>query len=317
MPATTPRSFARPIPASQARSRAQQIVDTNRDRIEDGVIGGGKQELVRILVHAQKQIEARFAREIARRGDETWTAADLQASLVQVRIALAQIEPKLTDLLAKNAELAKELGAKSVVDLLRYFEQETGGGLRPLSIRPALALTHPMLGRYATSVDRYGRAMIGMIARELQAGVVRGATFEEMTDMLVGKRGPRGIVSMAAKEIRAGEVVRTRTAMIEEGLFVRHRGWAERIVRTEGMRAYAEGAQEELVEQRAKNFPDLKRKLIETFDKRTGWDSYKAHGQVRGLNEPFVDGAGRVYLLPPGRPNDRAVVIPYREAWDE
>ena len=319
--AVVPKSLLKPIPASQARSRAQEILDRNREHVERAIINGGRRELVRILVRAQKDLEERL-RAMGRDGNARWTAHDVEATLVQVRVALAQIAPRFRHLLEENARRAAEVGAKNTAELLTYFERRAGGlveggVLRPLSIRQAVALRHTLLMEYATSVDRYGRHMIGVIRRELQAGLVRGATFEEMTTLLVGKRGPRGIVSMAAKEMNDGKVVRTREETIREGLFVRWRGWAERIIRTEGMRAYATGAQEEMVAQQHAHFPDLKRKLIETFDRRTGWDSYKAHGEVRGMNEPFVDGAGRVYLLPPGRPNDRACVVPYRDAWAE
>ena len=322
MPALViPTSLTRPVPASQARSQAQAIIDTNRERVE-ALNDSARRELTRVLVRAQAQIAEQLGAEVARRGDGTWTAQDAESTLVLVQQALGGIAPRFRGLLADNADRCRARGVKDTAGLLSHFERRAGGGqveggvIRPLAIREALALRHPLLERHATSVDRYGAHMIGVIRRELQAGIIRGATFGEMTDRLVGKRGPRGVVSMAARVSASGQVVRTSEERIGEGLFVRYRGWAERIVRTEGMYAYATGVDEEIVAQRAR-FPDLQRKLIETFDRRTAQDSYAAHGQVRAPGEFFRDGKGREYERPPGRPNDRAVLIPWREAWAE
>lgn len=65
--------------------------------------------------------------------------------------------------------------------------------------------------------------------------------------------------------------------------------------------------------QSSKDASDLKKSAIATFDARTSYDSYPVHGQVRELDEMFEDGAGRRYLHPPGRPNDREKEIPWLE----
>lgn len=315
--AIVPKSLEQPVAASQARSRAQDIIDTNRERVES-LTASAQRQLAGILVRAQAQIAAQMN---ARAPGAPWTAADLEASMLLVRLALGSASPRFRDLLAQLGADASNVGAKNVAALLTHLERKAGGGkveggvIRPLAIREALALQSPLLHRYATSVDRYGAHMIGVIRRDLQAGIVRGATFEEMTSLLVGKRGPRGMVSLAARQRADGTVERLREERIQEGLFVRYRGWANRIVRTEGMYAMNTGADEEVLAQRQR-FPDLKRKLIETFDRRTARDSYEAHGQVRAPGELFHDGKGRHYERPPGRPNDRAVLIPWREAWE-
>jgi hypothetical protein len=36
---------------------------------------------------------------------------------------------------------------------------------------------------------------------------------------------------------------------------------------------------------------------------------------VRPLDGEFEDGAGRRYQFPPGRPNDRGYVVPWRAEW--
>ncbi len=319
--AVVPKSFQVPVPASQARSRAQEILDGNRSKVE-GYNAEAQRELARILVRAQQQLEARLAGALRTRGEDAWTHQDIEAQLVMVRQALAGIAPEFRGLLARNAARAGTIGAKNTAELVAHFEARAGRGLvrggvlRPLSPGPAMQLQKTtLLERHATSVDRYGVHMIGVIRRELQAGLVRGATFEEMTRLLVGTRGPRGIVSMLARENPDGSVTRIRTERIYSGLFVKHRAWAERIVVTEGLFAMNGAAFEEIAEQKAHRFPDAKKRAIAHFDKRTAQDSYPMHGQTREVWEPFTDGMGRQGLYPPLRPRDRETVILWRDTW--
>lgn len=72
-----------------------------------------------------------------------------------------------------------------------------------------------------------------------------------------------------------------------------------------------------------KQIPKLQRKLIETFDDRTGDDSKILHGQIRDMGDPFVyvPPFGKKgyppFMMPPGRPLDRSVVIPWAPHWEE
>lgn len=59
---------------------------------------------------------------------------------------------------------------------------------------------------------------------------------------------------------------------------------------------------------------DVVKVLSETFDERTGADSFAVHGQIRRNEEPFDSWYGQM-MHPPARPNDRAVVTPHRKSW--
>lgn len=92
--------------------------------------------------------------------------------------------------------------------------------------------------------------------------------------------------------------------------------------------AYAHGAtKQEALTETAKEFEDsgdpIMKKLIETFDDRTGDDSFVVHGQTVLVGQPFEykrkRGGGWVlvrFMHPPNRPNDRSVIIPWRKSWD-
>lgn len=287
---TTPASFKAPVAASQARSKAQDIVDANRSKAEKLFNGKqAKKNLIQLLARADRELSAQLD-EMKRRGPgyRPWTQADTEATLAIVREQLGVMAPGFKALLNANAERARELGARGTVQLLEHFEQTMPGTIRPLSIEGASQLlSGTVLSRHASSVARYGAITIASIQHELAVGALINRTFDEM----------------------AGRLQR------EQPLLSR-RYFAERIVRTECMNAYNAGHLDEINAQRAGSFPDLEKKLIETFDKRTGQDSFKAHGQIRKPNEMFVDGNGRQYLHPPGRPNDRGVVVPWRREWD-
>lgn len=285
-----PQSLSQPVPASQTRSKIQEQIDASRERVER-LSARGKRQLVRQLVALEAELRGRLVeQQRAGRGD-SWTAADTEATLVQVRELLGRQGEAFRAMLDANAATARRLGVENTVGVLQHFEGKTAGPIRPLSLDVALAAGSPLLARHEASVARWGQRTVGRIAEVIQRGILVGDTFSEMADRLTGKRGAPGALVQSA-------------------------GDAARIIRTESMHAYAQGSQEEIVAQKSRRWPDLLRRLIETFDARTAADSRVAHGEVRDVNEPFTDGK-HTYLTPPGRPNDRAIIIPWRRAWDE
>lgn len=284
-PASVPQSFERPTPASRAKAKAQVLLDDVRTKALRNAQNAG---LLPLLRRAEATLKARQL-AMAVHGGEPMTPTIADALLGQVREAMIALQPGMVDMLGRLAETNAKLGARSTVEMLALFEGSPKGALRPIAVLEAVAAGSTVLERHASSVARYGQHVIGRFRDVMQEGILLGDTFDEMTRR-IQKTG--------------GAVLPTR-------------GWAERIVRTEGMAALNAGAHLEMVEQHATAFPDLEKKLIETFDARTAEDSYPAHGQVRPLNGFFRDGKGREYLYPPGRPNDRGVTIPWRRAWLE
>jgi hypothetical protein len=284
-----PRSLTEPVPASQARSQIQELLDSNRARVER-LSRAGQRALVQQLAALEAELRERLEKLQRSGRGESWTAADTEATLVQVRELLGRQGAAFRALLRENAATARRLGVRNTVAVLQHFEGKTGAPIRPLALEASTAAQQPLLARHEDSVARYGLRAVGRISQAIQRGLLAGDSFSEMQERLVGKRGGHGVLVECA-------------------------GDASRIVRTEAMHAYNAGAHEEALAQRAERFPDLQKKLIETFDARTGADSRAAHGEVRALEAMFVDGKGRHYMHPPGRPNDRGVEIPWRAAW--
>lgn len=58
------------------------------------------------------------------------------------------------------------------------------------------------------------------------------------------------------------------------------------------------------------------KRLVATFDRRTGKDSILLHGQTKEVREPFYDPVrSRYYMAPPNRPNDREIIVGWRRRW--
>lgn len=277
-----------------------------------------------LLGEADRRLARKLQAEGRRFGalDARFTGAQALAYSAQIRLALDRVQARILGLTEQRAGFVLEHATSSTARLLAGLERRfTGVAITPrIAEADAIAgitrqTTALMLPRYATSVDRYGSAMIGEFQRRIAVGLVGGMTQEEMIEELTGHGGPAGEVSLRARVV-GGQVVRTQTEQIPEGLFRRYRSWAERIVRTETAAAYNEAKLRSLGAMQA-DMPDVRKKIVAIFDNRTAEDSVAVHGQVRKLDESFRDGAGRVYLRPPARPNDRETLIPWRESWPE
>ena len=99
----------------------------------------------------------------------------------------------------------------------------------------------------------------------------------------------------------------------------------EQITRTELHGVYARGklsGMQELWNEGEGTIPDLKKTLFHPMDKRTGKDSIwlNKNNLIVPVDEPFRykwNGVERVYMAPPDRPNDRSILIPYRDSWQK
>jgi len=276
-------------------------------------------ELLRVLRDADRDMERRLNWWVRHHGggaERRFSEASLVAYRAQITEVIGFVERRLLGMTGDQALAAAATSLRRTSSLINNLEEAFTGIASPLRLDEALItrLEPSLLARSATSVDRYGTSMITRMQEELAKGFASNMTQGQMVDRLINMGGPRGAVSMRAVEVSPSMVVRVSQEMIPEGLFVRYRGWAWRVVRTEVAEAQNAASQLQATEA-AKVFPDMKRKILAVMDKRTAADSLGVHGQVRGLRELFTDGAGRQYLRPPSRPNDRETLIPWRERW--
>ena len=211
-------------------------------------------------------------------------------------------------LLARTTERqAGHAISASTREFVRSIEILATGRVRPMPFdleAPAIDSPH-----IAASVRRYGVAMTRDIQHTVQVGLANGLSQQEIVASLSGR------FTDAERVVQDGQVMDVSRAR-PIGIFRDRVAWAERIVRTETARAYNQGVYASLLAARNED-PRIKKKILARLDRRTAPDSLAVHGQVREVNDTFLDGAGRVYLMPPARPNDREIVIAWMDEWGE
>lgn len=283
---------------STPRERAEAVVRSVRERADVVVQAsdrrgrGALRALLRDLRAADELLTTRIRPGM--NPELRFTEAQALAARAQIRHVIEIVKARMQPLLREQSEHAVRVSAHHAVELIDGLEHAFAGVASPLRLREAALLDTvrrgveaSLLRRHETSMQRYGEAMISDFEAALRLGLLRGASSGEMVTELTTRFGLR-------------------------------RSWAWRIVRTETAAAYNTARLETLHEAR-EDHPAMGKKILAFFDQRTAYDSIAVHGQVRALDDEFIDGAGRVYLMPPARPNDRETVIPWMldDSWEE
>jgi hypothetical protein len=282
------------------------------------VFASGTGKTLDLLREADRSLSERLHAVAQKRGGKsTFTAASAEVYRAQIGVVTKYLEKRLEGHTHEQATKAVRIAVRDTVKVAKVFEAKFSGITKPLSLdsqhqqeEAVKGTAQSLLRRHQSSVARYGQRMVGDFERVLRAGMVEGLTQQQMVSRLV-ESGKHGRVN--ARRLHASEP----GSFPEPTSYVRRRYWAERIVRTEVANAHAAAALQTMTETRAKDMPDLQKKILATFDARTASDSRAVHGQVRPLEGMFEDGAGRIYLRPPARPHDRETIIPWRPRWKE
>lgn len=257
-----------------------------------------------VLRKAQRNLERRLkqANGLGGPGKESFTAAQLKATLAQIRAVTAEVKIGVSGV---TMEQGKELAQKAAVSAVKYMnasEQKFTGSTNRLGLHTAMLIDRATAGtessilhRLSTDpnhpgrkgiLDRYGDLVVNHFEDELQQRLIARTPWAEVRDNI------------------------TKKSAFLQGAPAH---WAERIVRTEGMYA-ANRAGNEAIKEADDAFGDMVKIISSVFDDRTGADSFAVHGQIRRPTEAFDSWFGS-YMHPPDRPNDRSVVVPHRIAW--
>lgn len=309
---------ARRARAPQQHDPAELAVQESLRRAQQIWSSGLGTTLVELKA-ADQRLSDKLAAIVARHGGPTGRFTESSAILYRKQIGLVTdyLEKRLAGHTHTRALAAIRIGVRQTVSLARTFEARHRGITLPIPLgsvqmqdATVRGVGASLLQRHRASFARYGKATVADFERVLRGAQLEGLTHHQTVSRLVeaGKLG--GHTARTLHENEPGHFP-------EPTSYVKRRYWAERIVRTETAHALGAAALQAMNVSRQTEFPDLKKKILATFDNRTAPDSVAVHGQVRKLEEYFMDGAGRTYLHPPGRPNDREVVIPWRDHWEE
>lgn len=230
---------------------------------------------------------------------ESVEARSIRAMLAQVDAVSARLGRRLKDHLRDVGKTAVEMGAKHGTDEFRVLEEHFSGTTPVLNVeKPAVFrglvkdVDSSLLRRHSLQAGTWTSGAVLNMEKRLSVSAMTGKHLEHVVDDLVSELDTE-------------------------------RWKAERIVRTEMSYAHGAAKQRSLQETAADFDRPLMKRLIETFDDRTGDDSFLLHGQTVPVDKPFTwkkkKAGGWVlveFMHPPNRPNDRAVVIPWNPEWD-
>jgi len=219
----------------------------------------------------------------------------------QIRVALAQIDSGIVVLTADleraipgSINALAEAGVSHLVDEAIIMEKVFGGSLQKVNldaVKIAANTKNFLFNRYAKSVATYSQSLRSNMAM--------------------------GLADMIAENVGWDMMVRRMMTYFES------EEWRlRRIVRTELHHVYGQAKLTGMRDIRGGMFPDLKKSLYHPLDSRTAKDSEYAETLklVVGLDEPFRyqwKGKWRTFMAPPDRPNDRSILIPFRQSWGE
>jgi hypothetical protein len=283
---------------------ARELIDLHRRQVQGLVEIRGVRRMRALYNEARTDLEEKL-RALMRAGrGTTFSAHHVRQILIQVEDAIRQIEAGARAHLEDLDAVAKELAPRHIVRTVNALSVHYGGGQPVVQAQQAAVFTGvyrdtvpSLLDRHAASVRTYGRPVIEKVRKQMALSILQG----EDVDAAVGR------VAGAA------------------GIVAQDRWRAERIVRTEAAYSYGVAAQAGM-QALGRQVPRMMKRLVATFDPRTGDDSRMLHGQTVPVDQPFVwhvhDHRGRptgktiFYMQPPNRPNDREITIPWLASWD-
>ena len=225
----------------------------------------------------------------------TYSAQKMGATLAQLDLALNKMGKGLIDDMKESVSGVAEKGIESLIKELRKWDKVFTGAVQPINIRAVEAAadtTSFLFNKYDASIESYNSLLRARMAQSLTESVVA----QEST----------------------GDVIQRLSQV-----FMGEQWKIEQITRTELHGVYAQGklaGMRQLWDDGEGTIQDLKKTLYHPMDKRTGEDSkwLNENNLIVPVDEPFKytwKGVVREYMAPPDRPNDRSILIPYRDAW--
>lgn len=285
-------------------SAIREVIDLHRQQLFGLIELRGVMGFRPIYANARTELEQKLG-DLARAGrGGTFEAQHLRMILAQVAGTSIRVERGIARHLEAMRPAASNTAGEHLVSAIETLGKSYGH-MTPVIPAAEVATiggmfegVDPMLlNKYKRSAATYGPLATEQIRKGLAQSLVQRETVDQAVDRISGAHG----------------------------LFEKQRWIAERVVRTETSYTYGVAKQRSMELLRERSLPKLRKRLVATFDNRTGDDSKQLHGQTVDVTQPFTwhvkDSrgvpTGKVvhYMQPPNRPNDREIVIPWVEGW--
>lgn len=251
-------------------------------------------------------------------GAERYTAQRMRVALRSVEAAIAtaqRLEPEMHKALRFGDEATGYLAASSLDNEIARFGSMFGESIRPVNIEAAAIVARGdqlLFKHHKVSAARYAGQVGDDIRHQLAVGVAKGETFAQLKARLVKMGGPAGRVMLRGREGDPNALA----AVISEGLFQRHRYWAERLVRTELMHAYNLQHRAGIELLNSTLGPDeapFVRRWNAAADRRVCPFCRALDNTTAPIEGPFQWGI----MHPPAHPNCRCVEVAWHPSWGD
>lgn len=288
----------------------QDSAKAHLKRLDSLIDRGSVPRLRKLYTQSADELENMLAKAIGN-GAAPFTIRQHQLALAQCKQALVKLSIEMGGKLGKETAAIQNVSAQALIKDIRKLNKKYGDIDFQLPIEQASKFAgvvdkrrSSLLKLNKTSMAKYGGGVVASLEQVLARGMIQG---------------------------------KTGYALIGDVRKAQEMEWwkAERIIRTENAWAY-NATQMDATTDAAKSFPDLMMRWVEyvadvtlaKLDTRVGDDSVAMHGQLARPGANFVMPAsapvpvkitpslvGKVWTQPPNRPNDRAVLQPWRPGW--
>lgn len=228
-------------------------------------------------------------------GSGTFTAQKTRGAMMQVDLALEKMASDVNDEMDSSSLNASTMGIENLIKEIEKWNKKFTGAVLPINmnvVAVATDVSEMLFNKREASLRAYNESIRSQMANAIADATIAQSTMSELVSNI--------------------------------GRFFLGEEWRiDRIVRTELHNVYNKGkirGMTDLWGNGEGEIPDLKKTLFHPMDSRTGKDSIwlNKHNPIVPIDEPFVEtstGKRLEYMAPPNRPNDRAILIPFREEW--
>ena len=245
--------------------------------------------LQRLYIRARNSLRQRLA--FTPQG--TFTEAQITTTLAELEQVLANLKETTRSEILLGAQMTTEQAQEDLIREANKFRQDFQGISQPIPVSILLESLNPdnfLINQYATSLEAYDQSLRAKIQRTLGQAVLERIPLNRVVSRLEN--------DMATEEYRVLRIARTELHNMYN------------VAKMKGMLSLKEST-----------IPKLKKTLIHPMDTRTGEDSkvLAAKNPIVDIDKPFkynFNGDVRIFMSPPDRPNDRAILVPYSSDWD-
>lgn len=291
-------------------SEYDKIVDLHRNRLERVAERRGVGRMKKLYDAAQEDMARKMAATAKRLSGDSFTMHAQRVVMAQLKEGQTIIMGKMAGELDDHAREAQVESLRSLSDDVRQLEGHYTGAAPPLAIDEAARFAGvidkrktSLMRQHKESMAYYGADIVSKVEEQLALSVLQAETPHAAIDR---------VLEVADGEWYQGErIVRTETS------------WATNATKLDGVQEIIEELPDMMI-----RWTEHVTDEFEPMDDRVGVDSIAMHGQVIQPGGYFVmpdateDGdevsdslVGNVWQFPPDRPNDRAVIAPWRQHW--